>query len=254
MNTLSKRLIMAIINENHQRISSALWFNTMLSRNVLIAGLGGIGSNVAYSLSRLGLNKVYLMDDDIVTTSNINGQLYSFKDVNKKKANALKDFLNAYSSQSVFALPQRFTPTTNFAWFNYLDAIITGFDNMTARKDAYYRFKYLIKGSKLPILFIDGRMNAEEFQVICLSSLPEDEYRFEKYEKDYLFDDKDAEPTVCSFKQTSFVSQMIGGVITNLFVNFFSNVISSNDDIFIPRSVPFITEYSADSMILSSKD
>lgn len=241
-------------SEVYSRISSAPWFEIMSKLKVLIAGLGGIGSNVAYSISRLGISHLYLMDNDTVSSGNINGQLYKFSDVGRKKTYAIAQTLCDFSLQRTSPIDSLLTPYVNLSYLNNVNAIITGFDNMEARKTAYNFFRRMITYSSHPILLIDGRMTAEEFQVFCLSSLPEDEYRFERYEKDYLFNDNEAEPTICSFKQTSFVSQMIGGVITNLFVNFFSNVESSKEDIFIPRSVPFITEYSADSMILSSKD
>ena len=45
-------------------------------------------------------------------------------------------------------------------------------------------------------------------------------------------------------------------MITNLFVNFWNNLslIEKNDDTVLQRSVPFVTEYSADLMILHSKN
>lgn len=246
-----------IYNEQFSRMSSAPWFETVRKQNVLIAGLGGIGSNVAYSISRLGLKTLHIMDDDIVSRGNINGQFYSFQDENKSKVNALFESINKYSGMLPFKYNKKldFNTTSVFINSTNIHTIITGFDNMVARKDAYMLFKNTVDSyPDKTFLYIDGRMNAEEFQIICLSSLSEDKYRFEKYEKEYLFDDKEAEHTICSFKQTSFVSQIIGGMITNLFVNFWYNADNFKNENFVPRSVPFITEYSADLMILNSKD
>lgn len=246
-----------INNEYFSRISSAPWFDNMRHQNVLIAGLGGIGSNVAYSISRLGIHSLHIMDDDIVSKVNINGQFYGIEDINKHKIAALSDTVYKYSGLLPYKYNKRlnFTINANFLNNKHIQTIITGFDNMKSRKDAYILFKdMIITYPHCEYLYIDGRMNAEEFQVICLSSLPEDRYRIEKYEKEYLFKDEEAEPTICSFKQTSFVSQIIGGMITNLFVNFWYNVENVYKENFVPRSVPFITEYSADLMILNSKD
>ncbi|MCT4585651.1 MAG: sulfur carrier protein ThiS adenylyltransferase ThiF [Peptostreptococcaceae bacterium] len=57
---------------------------------VAIAGLGGIGSNVALSLARVGITKMLLVDFDIVEPSNINRQVYSIFDIGRKKTQALK--------------------------------------------------------------------------------------------------------------------------------------------------------------------
>ena len=242
------------------RISSAPWFNIVGKQSVLMAGVGGIGSNAAYCLSRLGLKSMFLIDDDIVELQNINGQFYSLEDLQKPKVTALKNNIGKFSTQRSMGFKERLTSSRCIELMETrtINTLITGFDNMQSRKEAYNAFKSICETSvnKGPFLYIDGRMNAEEFQIICLTSLPEDKYRFKLYEDDYLFSDEEAESTICSFKQTSFVAQIIGGMITNLFVNFWNNVslMEKNDDTVLQRSVPFVTEYSADLMILHSKN
>ena len=39
---------------------------------VTIAGLGGLGSNVAYSLARIGVGHLHLIDFDVVDITNLN--------------------------------------------------------------------------------------------------------------------------------------------------------------------------------------
>ncbi len=58
-----------------------------------IAGLGGLGSNVAISLARLGIGKLLLVDFDVVEPSNLNRQQYFIKHIGMKKTDALKDIL-----------------------------------------------------------------------------------------------------------------------------------------------------------------
>lgn len=62
-----------------------------------IAGLGGLGSNVAASLARCGLGKLLLVDFDDVELSNINRQQYRLKDVGKPKTEALEGILHEIS-------------------------------------------------------------------------------------------------------------------------------------------------------------
>jgi hypothetical protein len=67
----------------------------------------------------------------------------------------------------------------------------------------------------------------------------------ERYENEFLFSDEEAEETICSYKQTTFMANMIGSVIVNLFVNFVANEYCEE---LIKRDLPFYTEYSASSM------
>lgn len=58
-----------------------------------IAGLGGLGSNVAISLVRLGIGKLVLIDYDVVEPSNLNRQQYFINHIGMLKTEALKDQL-----------------------------------------------------------------------------------------------------------------------------------------------------------------
>ena len=48
--------------------------------SVGIAGAGGLGSNIALSLSRIGVANIKIVDFDIVEPSNLNRQQYYIKD------------------------------------------------------------------------------------------------------------------------------------------------------------------------------
>lgn len=56
-----------------------------------IAGLGGLGSNVAISLARAGIGKLILVDFDKVELSNLSRQYYFLDQIGKLKVDALKD-------------------------------------------------------------------------------------------------------------------------------------------------------------------
>lgn len=57
---------------------------------VAIAGLGGLGSNIAVSLARIGVGNLLLVDFDVVEPSNLNRQHYSWKHVGMDKTEALR--------------------------------------------------------------------------------------------------------------------------------------------------------------------
>jgi sulfur carrier protein ThiS adenylyltransferase len=58
-----------------------------------IAGLGGLGSNVAVSLARMGIGKLVLVDFDKVDKSNLNRQQYFLRHIGMYKTEALKELL-----------------------------------------------------------------------------------------------------------------------------------------------------------------
>lgn len=62
---------------------------------VAIFGLGGLGSNVAMWLARLGVGQLLLYDFDRVELSNLNRQYYFVEDVGEYKAVALLKHLRA---------------------------------------------------------------------------------------------------------------------------------------------------------------
>lgn len=60
---------------------------------VAIAGVGGLGSNLAVALVRLGIPRIHILDFDIVEPSNLNRQAYLHKHLGMNKVDALEEFL-----------------------------------------------------------------------------------------------------------------------------------------------------------------
>lgn len=63
-----------------------------LSRaKVAIAGLGGLGSNVAMQLARIGVGHLHLLDFDCVDLTNLNRQHYFIRHLGRPKTEVLKE-------------------------------------------------------------------------------------------------------------------------------------------------------------------
>ena len=60
---------------------------------VVIAGLGGLGSNVAVSLVRAGIGKLIIIDFDRVELSILTRQYYFLDQIGKYKTEAIKETL-----------------------------------------------------------------------------------------------------------------------------------------------------------------
>lgn len=237
-----------LIDQRTSRFSGASWYEAVQKAKIILAGLGGIGSWTAMQLARMSPAVIALYDDDIVEAGNMSGQLYSTNDVGKNKVDAMHDMISQYTTaKTVFALPERFTENTEAG-----DIMICGFDNMAARKLFFTKWKehvdLLPEERKKDCLYIDGRLSMDTLQVFCIKG--DDTYSINKYSTDYLFDDSQADATVCSMKQTTYLACMIGSVITNLFTNFIANSL----DPVIPYDLPFFTEYDAQNVIFKTKN
>ena len=180
------------------------------------------------------------MDNDTVETVNMSGQLYRTSDIGKLKVDALSDTLKEYSAfYNVMSIGSLFTEESEA-----YDIMICGFDNMEARK-LYFR-KWFDRVKSKPVnerskcLFIDGRLNAEKFQVISITGT--DYYGMKKYVTEFLFDDSEVGEAPCSFKQTTYCAAMIGAFMCNTLVNFECHSVA--------RPVLFFQEYDAETMSL----
>lgn len=232
---------------NTSRFSSAIWYNKVQEKVITIAGLGGIGSYVYYLLTRMQPSFITIYDPDVVEAVNMSGQLYSKEDLGKSKTQAMLDMAHKYSSYyRTGAFKEPFTSKSSAT-----SIMICGFDNMEARKVFFNSWKKYVElrpdSEQKHCLFIDGRLAAEEFQVFCIRG--DDKYNINRYADEFLFSDSEADETICSYKQTSFMANMIGSIIINLFVNFCANDLKDEEKPLLERDLPFLTTYDASSMM-----
>lgn len=233
-------------DETTSRFSSAVWYEEIQNKVIVLAGVGGIGSYVTFLLSRMKPKSLFIYDDDIVEYANMSGQLYCNTDVSKLKVDAIASMVSGYSMyNSVFAIGEKFTEDCEAA-----DIMICGFDNMEARKTFFDKWVTHVNNKneedRKHCLFIDGRLAAEELQVFCIQG--NDSYNIEHY-KEFLFSDEEADTTICSYKQTTFMANMISSIIVNLFTNFVANEVMEGF-----RDLPFLTSYEAGSMMFKTEN
>ena len=234
------------VDTTTERFSSAVWFQAIQDKDIILGGVGGIGSYVAFLLSRMHPNKICIYDDDIVETVNMAGQLYSDNDVGSFKVDATASRAMAMSRYtSIYSIREKYTEETQTC-----DVMICGFDNMEARKVFFKNWVQHVTSKpdeqKKNCLFIDGRLAAEEFQVLCIRG--DDSYNINRYREEFLFSDAEADETQCSYKQTSYMANMIGSIMINLFTNFVANSIEDNI-----RELPFFTRYDGSTMTFKTE-
>ena len=235
-----------ILNDATSRFSGTEWYNEIQKQRIIVAGIGGIGSNCVYQLARMNPAALFMYDDDVVEQANMSGQLYCIDDIGKAKVDAMADMIKSYTTmRNVYAIKDKFTQNSEAG-----DIMICGFDNMVARKTFYNSWKSHVlskpEEERDKCLFLDGRLSINVLQVFCLTG--NSYYDWEEYEENYLFTDAEAEETQCSLKQTTYLACMIGSMIVNLFTNYVANTLNP----IIPYDLPFFTEYDAQNMIFKT--
>lgn len=120
-----------------------------------IAGIGGLGSNVAVALVRSGIGRLILADHDVVEYSNINRQFYFIDQIGMLKVDAIKDTLfriNPYIKLETYA--ERITPNNIKKIYKKIDVMIEAFDK--AEEKAMILKKFTFFFPDIPIITVSG--------------------------------------------------------------------------------------------------
>lgn len=126
MNPLEAALLEQLGRERLQKIQSV---------KVGIAGLGGLGSNCAFNLVRVGFRRFTLVDFDRVEASNLNRQFYFCDQLGLTKVEALRENLlriNADLELSVYQ--ERVTAGNLDQFFGDCRVVVEAFDRPEAKR------------------------------------------------------------------------------------------------------------------------
>ena len=108
------------------------------SKNVIIFGIGGVGSWCAESLVRSGIRRLTLVDSDLVCITNINRQLHATtQTVGEVKTDALKTrLLEINPSAEIQTLQKIYNPETSDSFdLDSYDFIIDAIDSLSNKID-----------------------------------------------------------------------------------------------------------------------
>lgn len=225
------------------RFKDAVW-NQSQSQNILIGGVGGIGSWLTIFLSRLGKHTLYIYDFDKIEEHNLGGQLFSQYQVGSTKTSAIVELVDYFTDRSDYVHQKgKYEKTTSTP-----RVVFSCFDNMEARKTMFENWKNNLLNETEEVqkeyLFIDGRLHAEQYQVYVVTK-----DRLDEYEKT-LFDDKEIDDEgVCSYKQTSHFAAMIASRMTQCFTNFLANTVEEDT-----YELPFFIQEEGASFLTEIKD
>ena len=125
--------------------------------NIAIFGLGGVGSYVVEGLVRVGIENFILVDNDTVSITNINRQLFAtHKTINRLKIEVAKErILDINPNANVITYQEFFTPETRGILNDSITYIVDAIDTVTAKIELVIRANSL----NIPIISCMGTGN-----------------------------------------------------------------------------------------------
>lgn len=126
------RTSLLIGKENIQKLNNA---------KVVVFGIGGVGSYVVEGLARAGIGNFILVDNDVISISNINRQIIATtKNVGKSKVEVAKErILEINKEAKVEILQEFFIPDSKDFFDNSIDYIVDAIDTVTAKIEIIIR-------------------------------------------------------------------------------------------------------------------
>lgn len=181
-------------------------FNPNLFRNkkIWIIGAGGIGSNSAYVLSKMGL-KVKVCDFDEVDDVNTSSQFYSMDQLWKPKVEMLKQNIKQMCDEDIEIVNSKYEP-----WmFDDCDILILALDSLAVRKQ-------VVETCKDTQFILDTRMVKKIAQINLLYWMQ----RKTRMEKEWREDaDANNAGTRCTEKAVAFnalgMAALVGSIVAD---------------------------------------
>ena len=109
--------------------------NQLKNHVVGIAGCGGLGSNCAVALARVGVGRLIIVDFDLVSDDNLNRQYYFHDQVGEKKVFALRDNIYRINQDIVVETYDVMLDAENSSTiFKPCDVLVEAFDHAAQKE------------------------------------------------------------------------------------------------------------------------
>lgn len=126
--------------------------------NVMIVGLGAVGSQICSYLCQAGVGKLTLVDNDFVESSNLHRQFFFESDIGKRKGSALSTSLSRLNKKTKVDVIQSFINNEFFnekSSFESFDLIINCADSPSVDKTSEWIATYCMK-NRIPHIIGGG--------------------------------------------------------------------------------------------------
>jgi len=190
----------------NSRFKDAPWYEQCTKESIVVVGQGGIASNAMYCLAKTVPCTYYTVDQDVVNEINIGTQFFNRNQIGKYKVEAVKETMSIQTLAKIFTFNKMYSN-------EYTPIMITGLDNMAARKQVFTEWRSQSDRE----LLLCARLRASYYEIFVVTPGKEEEY------EKTLFDDSEVSEGPCTFKQTAYFGMLIGARITHILVNYLTN-------------------------------
>jgi len=249
------------------RFVDAQWFKKATEQKVVIVGLGGIGSWAALALARLEVDKLILLDFDVLEEHNTGSQLCSFSQMGDIKSYALSTLISRLTRQTNTSIIAKNAKVNESSTLGYclgysrdVDVVLAATDNIESRSLIFSHFLdivginesmfHLLPDSRIQHkkkIYLDARMTAEFFE---LYAVPFNRISIAAY-KSTLFQPEESEQLPCGYQQTSHTGMILGGLIASVLVNFCTTL---DEEQFLNfREIPFKTTMNLQTLSITKQ-
>lgn len=144
----------------------------LAEKNVIVFGIGGVGSHAVESLARTGIGNLTIVDHDTVAETNINRQLIALEStIGRPKVEVMKErVLDINPNININALQEFYSPDRGEYFINpSYDFVIDAVDNVSAKIDIIYR----CKKADIPVISSMGAGNRINPQTLVVADISE---------------------------------------------------------------------------------
>lgn len=156
-----------------------------IKKKILVIGVGAVGRNIAFMLTKMGCNDITIMDPDHVDESNVCSQGYSTDSIGKSKVQACLDEFNS----GLKTMHKVWHPHEGYEY------IFLAADCMKVRRAAFEYYS----SRKPRCVIIDTRMRGEDLRVLVAMNKATD-----KHYTDTLFENEEALDGDCTSRTTIY--------------------------------------------------
>lgn len=225
-----------MVSANSDRYKDVQWFGKPYS-DITVVGAGGIGSNVAFQLGRLGFTFT-IFDNDTVEAVNMS-QLFDYGQVGVPKVIAINDTIQKFN-------PNCRVLSVNEMWTieqGATEIVFSCVDNMKTRKELFNT--WVEQQDTGGNVFIDARLNSEDMRIFVIHG--SNYNQIGEYRNKWLFSDEEASEPLCTNKQTPHIGTICGSLMVSLFTNW----LCRNDALM--RLLPFKVEIHIPTMTFTNE-
>lgn len=103
-------------------------------KNILLIGAGNEGSYLAYTLAKLKMYNITVVDYDIVEEHNLESQFYKPTQIGMYKVDALKELISDLTGETINTINCKCNPTNVNEWYQMnTDIVVLQVDSLEAR-------------------------------------------------------------------------------------------------------------------------